>query len=171
MNIGEGISGAVFSDSERRYRYALWRIWEKMGDYLFFIGLNPSTANGTKDDPTIRRLIGFAKAWGFGGLYAGNLFSLVSADPYELWVQPSPELPGGPNDTAIKRMRELSTLVLVGWGTWGANAGLRPAEVLGLVGEPVYCLKTTKAGEPTHPLYQPLDSKLMRYYRKEPVHS
>ena len=166
MDIGVGISGAIFSDDNRRFRYALWRIWEQSGDYLLFIGLNPSTANGTKDDPTIRRLIGFAKAWGFGGLFAGNLFSLVSADPTRLFFDTSPELPGGPNDTAIKRMRELSTLALVGWGAWGENAGTRPTEVLALVGEPVFCLKVNKSGEPSHPLYLPSGTKLLRYYRK-----
>lgn len=165
MNIGGSISGALFSDDNRRFRYAIWRIWENNGDALLFIGLNPSTAHGTKDDPTIRRLVGFAKSWGFGGLFAGNLFSLVTANPDVLWHSSSPELPNGLNDTAIKRMRELSTLVLVGWGNEGRNARSRSKEVLALVGEPVYCLKITKAGEPSHPLYLPKHSKLIRYYR------
>ena len=166
MNIGEGISGAAFSDSNRRFRYALWRFWEPSGDKLFFLGLNPSTANDIKDDPTIRRLIGFAKSWGFGGLFAGNLFSLVSADPANLWFTPSPEQPNGPNDSAIKRMRELSTKVMVGWGNEGRNAGTRPGEVLALIGQPVFCIKTTKAGEPGHPLYMPLSSQLQPYVRE-----
>ncbi len=165
MNIGEGISGAVFSDSNRKFRYALWRIWERSGDYLFFIGLNPSTANGEKDDPTIRRLIGFARSWGYGGLYAGNLFSIVSANPSVLFFASSKEEPGGPNDIAIEEMRKLSKTVLVGWGECGRKAGLRPAAVLGLLGEHIYCLKVNKSGEPTHPLYQPLSSKLVPYAR------
>lgn len=167
MDIGHGISGAIFSDDDHHFRYALWRIWDKTLDTLLFIGLNPSTAGHIKDDATVRRLIGFAKVWGFGGLFVGNLFSLVTAEPARLFFNSSPELPGGPNDTAIKRMRELSTLVLIGWGTWGEQAGTRPVEVLGLVGEPVYCLRTTKAGEPGHPLYLPSSSKLIRYYRGE----
>ena len=76
MNIGGSISGALFSDDSRKYRYALWRIWDSSLDTLLFIGLNPSTAAHVQDDPTIRRLVGFAKAWGFGGLYAGNLSAL-----------------------------------------------------------------------------------------------
>ena len=167
MNIGGSISGALFSDDTRRFRFSLWRIWEETGDYLLFIGLNPSTANGVKDDPTIRRVINFAKSWNFGGLYCGNLFSLVSPDPNRLFFEACPELPGGPNNEAIKRMRELSTCVLVGWGEWGQNAGLRPSEVLALIGEPVYCLKVNKSGEPTHPLYLPANTKLSRYYRNE----
>lgn len=165
MNIDEGISGATFSDPERRYRYALWRTWYPDGDRLLFIGLNPSTANNIKDDPTIRRLIGFAKSWGFGGLFVGNLFSLVSANPDVLWFTPSTDQVNGPNDTAIKRMRELSTKVLVGWGDEGKNAGKRPESVLAILGEPVYCLKVNKSGEPSHPLYLPLSSKLEVYLR------
>ncbi len=166
MNIGGSISGATFSDNTRYFRYALWRRWETNGDHLLFIGLNPSTANDVEDDPTIRRLIGFAKSWGFGGLFAGNLFSLVTPEPDILFLHSSPELPDGPNDQAIKRMRALSTLALVGWGDWGMNAGTRPAEVLSLLGESVFCLKVNKSGEPTHPLYLPADTKLTRYYRK-----
>ncbi len=166
MNIGEGISGTVFSDSNRRFRYALWRFWQPSGDKLLFIGLNPSTATNITDDPTIRRLIGFAKSWGFGGLFAGNLFSLVAADPANLWFTSSPEQPDGPNDIAIKRMRELSTKVMVGWGNEGRNAGARPGEVLALIGQPVFCIKTTKAGEPGHPLYMPLSSQLIPYVRE-----
>ena len=166
MNIGKGISGAVFSGSDRRFRYALWRVWQPTGHRLLFIGLNPSTANDTKDDPTIRRLIGFAKAWDFGGLFAGNLFSLVTPSPDILWHSPSPEQPNGPNDTAINQMREHSSMVLVGWGNEGRHAGARPEEVLALLGEPVFCLKTTNAGEPGHPLYMPLSSEPIPYIRK-----
>ena len=164
MEIGGSISGALFNGTFS-CRYSLWRIWEKTGDYLLFIGLNPSTANGIKDDPTIRRLINFAKSWGFGGLFCGNLFSLVSSNPANLLYESAVELQGGPNDQAIKRMREIATLVLVGWGTWGIHASSRAEDVLALVGEPVHCLKVTRKGEPAHPLYMPADSKLMRYYR------
>lgn len=166
MEIGEGISGALFSEGNR-YRYALWRKWEIGGDNLLFIGLNPSTANDVRDDPTIRRMINFAKGWGFSGLFVGNLFSIVSADPLVLHFATSVEFPDGPNDVAIKRMRELCTLVIVGWGVYAKKVSIkRPAAVLDLVGEPIYCLKTTKVGEPSHPLYLPANTKLSRYYRK-----
>jgi hypothetical protein len=162
MNIGEGISGAVFSSSHE-FRYALWRIWQQNGAMLLYIGLNPSTANNIKDDPTIRRMVGFAKAWGYGGLYVGNLFSFVSSDPKLLHGQ----LGGGATDTALKKMRQLSSTVLVGWGNWGHQAGTRPTEVLAIVGDPVYCLKVTKMGEPSHPLYFCQNSKFIEYVRQE----
>lgn len=166
MEIGGSISGALFSDPNRKYRYALWRIWDRSRDKLLFIGLNPSTANDIYDDPTIRRLIGFAKAWGYGGLFAGNLFSLVTSDPEELWMAACTEQPLGPNDTAIKQMRELCSMVMVGWGADGQYAEKRPDAVLSLLGEPVYCLRITKSGEPGHPLYLPLSAQLKPYTRK-----
>lgn len=166
MKIGEGISGALFSEGAS-YRYALWRIWERSKPALLFIGLNPSTAAHYQDDPTIVRLANFAKTWSFGGLYAGNLFSVVSADPLVLHFPTSVEFPDGPNDTAIKCMRQLASTVLVGWGAYAKKVSKRRAEaVLDLVGEPVYCLGVTKTGEPKHPLYLPRETKLVEYYRK-----
>src|SRR5882724_4976365 len=72
-------NGAVLSDCER-YRYALWRRWAERPAVLF-VGLNPSTADALQDDPTIRRCIRFAKAWGYGALYMGNLFAFRATDP------------------------------------------------------------------------------------------
>jgi hypothetical protein len=165
MEIGGSTSGALFSDGNRKFRYALWRIWDRIEGTLLFVGLNPSTANELKDDPTIRRMIGFAKAFGFGGLYVANLFSIVSADPRVLFFESSTEQPGGPNDRAIQEMRKLASTVVVGWGEWGQNAGKRPSAVLALLGEPVFCLKVNRSGEPCHPLYLPKDTKLVRYSR------
>ncbi len=57
-----------------------WRIWDesKLCDVL---GLNPSTADETEDDPTIRRCINFAKTWGYGGLCMTNLFAYRATQP------------------------------------------------------------------------------------------
>ncbi len=165
MNIGESMSGAVFNDESRRFRYALWRIWDKSKEALLFIGLNPSTANETKDDPTVIRMVNFAKEWGYGGLYVGNLFSIVSANPDVLFFDSSVEQPNGPNDYALKQMNKICSTVLVGWGEWGQNAKLRPAQVITLMGERVFCLKVNKSGEPSHPLYLPASSKMMLYRR------
>jgi hypothetical protein len=58
----EMIKGA-FIDPTGNYRYKLWRDWDKYKPRVTFIMLNPSTADGKEDDPTIRRCINFAKAW------------------------------------------------------------------------------------------------------------
>jgi len=169
LKIGDSISGALFSE-DHKYRYSLWRIWDKTKEALLFIGLNPSTASDFKDDPTIIRLVGFAKGWGFGSIYAGNLRAIVSANP-EILLKP--ELFGNisqdVNDQAIKQMSKICSTVLVGWGEWGSKLGSRPDEVIELVGRPLFCLKVNKSGEPCHPLYLPRDSKLIQYFREVKV--
>jgi hypothetical protein len=60
-------AGAAFSE-DRRHRYELWRIWDRKVRKMVVIGLNPSTADETKNDPTIRRCIDFARRWGFARL-------------------------------------------------------------------------------------------------------
>ena len=48
--------GADFSNNGK-HRYRLWRIWDETKPYALCIGLNPSTANSEKNDPTINILI------------------------------------------------------------------------------------------------------------------
>lgn len=75
-------TGAEFSPC-KTYRYALWRRWSDAPPVLFVM-LNPSTANESQDDPTIRRCISFAKQWGHGGIIVGNLFAFRSPYPTDL---------------------------------------------------------------------------------------
>lgn len=67
-----------------RYRYSLRRRWADGGPPACWIMLNPSTADAEKDAPTIRRCIGFSKAWGHNALVVVNLFALRSTDPTAL---------------------------------------------------------------------------------------
>lgn len=64
-----------------RYRYTLWREWIGGEGFVQFIGLNPSTATDTEDDPTIRRCINYAKSWGYGGMCMTNLFAYRATLP------------------------------------------------------------------------------------------
>jgi hypothetical protein len=54
------IRTAVISE-DGVYRYVLYREWDVQLPTILFIMLNPSTADGDSDDPTIRRVINFAK--------------------------------------------------------------------------------------------------------------
>ena len=45
--------------SENKNRFLLKREWSKSKKKVLYIMFNPSNADETKDDPTIRRLINF----------------------------------------------------------------------------------------------------------------
>lgn len=70
-------SHAVLSE-DGVYRYRLTREWGENLDAckrVCFVMLNPSTADASKDDPTIRKCIGFATRLGFDALEVVNLFA------------------------------------------------------------------------------------------------
>lgn len=144
------LSSDAFLDSTGTYRYLLSRVWERDTGKVVFVMLNPSTADGTEGDPTIRRCVGFANAWGYGGMEVVNLFALRSTDPKQLLVHREPV--GAENDAAILEAVHEADLVVAAWGTMG-NRLQRDRVVLELLREKeVYCLRTTKDGHPGHPL-------------------
>lgn len=135
---------------DRFHRYALERRWGK-GPFIMFIGLNPSTADEERDDPTIRRCVGYAKAWGAGGLLMGNLFAWRATDPRELRTAWDPV--GPDNDAWLSTMCERSIFVVC---AWGANplAPVRAEHALFFLDpRKTRCLGRTKSGQPRHPLY------------------
>jgi hypothetical protein len=71
-------SSVFSSDAAKTWRYELRRVWDPTRGLVAFIGLNPSTADETHDDPTVRRCIGFARCWDFGGLIMLNAFAFQS---------------------------------------------------------------------------------------------
>jgi len=122
---------------------------------VLFIGLNPSTADAAVDDPTIRRCIGFAKAWGFGGLYMANLFAFRSTDPRGLLSASDPV--GPENDAILLKLTKMASLVVAAWGNHGAFMD-RASHVRALCGE-LSVLKLNHSGQPAHPLYLKKDVK------------
>ncbi len=79
----DGRSSAVLSP-DGVYRYQLVREWDRARPRVAFLMLNPSTADATQNDPTIRKCIAFARSWGCGSLEVVNLFAFRATDPREL---------------------------------------------------------------------------------------
>lgn len=73
-------SGAEFS-KDGCYRYKLWRVWNNLLPIAMVIGLNPSTANADKNDPTINNLIKILSKHSYGGFYMMNCFPIISPHP------------------------------------------------------------------------------------------
>lgn len=140
-----------------RYRYMLGRSWGA-GHRARFIMLNPSTADASQDDPTIRRCIGFARRWGLGGITVVNLYAYRATNPRELG---DVEDPVGPeNDRWIRWAVAGPGPVVAAWGVHGSP--VRAGQVLRIAGD-VECLGVTKAGAPRHPLYVRGDTELVSY--------
>lgn len=138
-------------DKSGLYRYNLVRLWDWTKPAICFCMLNPSTADSDSDDPTIRRCLGFARAWGYGRLEVVNLFAYRATRPIQLLEVPDPI--GPENDYFIVQAVHHASRVIVAWGALG-HYKQRNKTVIPLLGE-VYCLGTTGSGQPSHPLYQP----------------
>ncbi len=172
---------AEFSE-DRVYRYRLTRRWNH-GPRLVVIGLNPSTADETQDDPTVRRCIGYARDWGFAGLVMMNLFAYRATDPRELLRFTGNPI-GEDRTFGIIRNRNHSAIscevycalleggaVLAAWGAHGAHREestrarwllQKDCDRAGR-GHGIACLGLTAKREPRHPLYQPRDAKPMPF--------
>jgi len=123
---------------------------------VLWIMLNPSTANAERDDPTIRRCIGFSRAWGFGAMHAVNLFALRATDPAELARAPDPV--GPETDRQIVESTAGADTIIAAWGAH-TLARARAVEVLPLLAGPLRCLGVTASGAPRHPLYPPASTR------------
>lgn len=145
------------------YRYWLSRRLSMGERTVLFVGLNPSTADASQDDPTIRRCVGFARSWGFDRLYMGNVCGYRSTNPKLLPTIDDPVGPG--NQDALKWMTQRAELVVAAWGKNRLNCyastlagwilSLPQTRALGFNGD----------GTPKHPLYLPKDSQLLEIRR------
>lgn len=155
---GEVVRDALISPCGL-YRYDLSRRWSPGVGRVAFIGLNPSTADGLVDDPTIRRCIRFARDWGYGAMRMVNLFAYRTPDPRDLvdTAEAGIDPVGVGNDEILRRLGETCSLVVAAWGAHplAEHRALQVAHLL----PPLVALGVTKGGQPRHPLYMRADSR------------
>lgn len=177
-------AGADIS-ADGRYRYRLWREWRgcatdanwrwfgakdgaghELGEpkSVLFVMLNPSTADGEVDDPTIRRCVNFAKAWKYDRLEVVNLFAHRATDPKALLALGDMDEPYGVrNQEVIERAAQDAGVIVCAWGAHGSHLGQNET-VLGWLmdwGAPLMALGFTAGGHPRHPLYVRSDVALV----------
>ena len=150
------------------YRWSLKRSISNNKSSIIFIGLNPSRASLSIDDPTLRRILKFSFSWGYGSLIVINLFARISCSPGILRRCSNPI--GKKND------EELSNWIVqwaknplldlwLGWGNQGAFKN-RHLEVMSWLKKNAFerayqypsafgplALGLTSKGHPRHPLY------------------
>lgn len=142
-----------------QYRYDLVRYMRDACTPCVFVMLNPSTADATQDDATIRRCKAYAQSWGYGKLVVVNLFVFRATKPEDLKRADDPIGWKGP--------------IVCAWGVHGSHRG-RHWEVLDMIndlgGQPM-ALKVTKDKHPSHPLYLRRDLKPILYTDRPRVYS
>ena len=153
------IKSAVISP-DGVYRYRLERRWDELVSKKFtvcWIMLNPSVADATKDDPTIRKCMGFSQRWGYGGMIVVNLYAYRATSPQDLALAIALREAMGPmNVNAVGLALDDCDRAIV---AWGSNAPSPPREILKVLKyhqRNIECFRPlTKNGQPPHPLMLP----------------
>jgi hypothetical protein len=132
---------------------------------VLWIMLNPSTADDGANDPTIRRVCGFSRAWGFRKVEIRNLFAYRATDPADMAnaLRRMVDVIGVDNNQAISSAAASAMTIIAAWGAHEL-AGPRGRHVAKMLyPKQLRCLGTTKAGAPRHPLYVPASFVPLEY--------
>lgn len=163
------ISDAAVSECGA-YRMWLRRVWDRTKPVLMFCMLNPSTADAQTDDPTVRKCVGFATRFNYGGIVIVNLFSYRATDPKDLHLgitrMGMNYMVGPTNDATLNAVFWQHDLCVCAWGANARRYPGRVSEVLHLMHandcKPM-ALAYTHDGAPCHPLMLPYSCKLRPY--------
>lgn len=153
----------IFSP-DRVYRYVLIHQMDETNPsekLLFWIGLNPSTADEVQLDNTLRRVRGFTKREGYGGFIMANIFAFRATEPKDMYAAPDPV--GPDNDKWLLEMAKRVGKVVAAWGSHGTfmDRGLAVCRLL--KDFEIVCLATNANGTPKHPLYLRKDLPFIPY--------
>ena len=164
-------SSAILSP-DGLHRFRLDRAVQSQGAAFAFIGVNPSTADATVDDATVRKWRGFVRRWGGAKFSVANLFTYRATDVRELAKCDQPNVPLK-SDQHLDAVLRTADVIVPCWGNSGKiPKRLRPriGEVLRIayaLGKPVKCLGLTSSGDPKHPLMLGYDTPLVDFNNVE----
>lgn len=157
-------NGAVLSDCGS-FR---WRLDRHVGAgevVAVVIGINPSTADASLDDATVRKWRGFGQRLGWKRFIVGNVFGYRATDVRELRGIRDPFGPDYARHLA-EMLEEADVIV----PCWGSRTKLPPplrhclndmVERLRATGKPLRCWGLTASGDPTHPLMLGYNTQLV----------
>lgn len=148
------------------YRYRLEREVQDVGEVFAFFGVNPSTADATLDDATVRKWRGFTLRNGGRRFIVGNVFALRSTDPKGLSLVNDPYGPDQ-REHLCAIINDADVLIPCWGGLSKMPADLRsaPSQLLALMrlsGKPIFHFGLTGCGQPKHPLMLSYDTPLVR---------
>lgn len=150
-------SDAHFSE-DGRFRYWLLRCWDRALPLMAVIGTNPSQAGKEKNDPTIRKVIGFGERLGYGGFLMLNVGAFVATDPRK-WKDATD--PFGSENT-VENLRQYIALfraaeIIAAWGKpcMCSQRGQLRSEAIKRAIPGMKCWGKNGDGSPRHPLMLP----------------
>ncbi len=164
IGAGEGHASALISPCGL-YRYRLDRA-VGVGPTVAFLMVNPSTADGERDDATIRKVVGFSLRAGFGHVVVGNKFARRATDIRDLRGLSGAEARGPDNDHHLKRILCDAAVVIAAWGPLGKlpptlrNRWRTVVQLAAQFERPLQCLGVAADGHPRHPLMLSYDTPL-----------
>lgn len=156
-----------------KYRTRLDRqVMHNSGPTYAFFGINPSTADASIDDATVRKWTGFVRQWGGRQFIVGNVFSYRATDVKELDRQNRlhTSLFGPTHWDDIHSIIAEADVLIPCWGNSAkVNRNIRPCigellEVIRHCGKPVKCFgRNDSSGDPKHPLFLPYTTELVSW--------
>lgn len=159
-------SSAILSDC-CQYRYRLEREVAESGKVFAYFGINPSTADATIDDQTVKKWKGFTLRNGGARFLVGNVFAYRATKVAELKSVGDPH--GPENLRHILAIISEAEVLVPCWG----NATKVPRSLrhcIGVLenrlfesGKPVLCFGHTTKGDPTHPQMLGYNTPLVPY--------
>lgn len=165
MTVDPRVRSWATYDASGGYRYDLGRVWDESAPVAVWIMLNPSAANATHDDPTMRRVTGFTRREGLGGFVAVNLSAYCTHRPIDLRLAGDDVVDATNEAWVASTIAERSGPVIAAWGASATRLPCRPIPdvIAHLCDGDLWCFGTTKDGHPRHPLYLRGDTPLERW--------
>ncbi|SMQ64630.1 hypothetical protein SAMN06295905_1021 [Devosia lucknowensis] len=167
LRLGEGVRGDAVMSADGRYRQRMRRwLGETFPErYIVFIGMNPSTADATVDDPTCAREWTFARREGFSGMVKCNVGDYRATDP-KMLVASGISAVSPANLPMIRDAARGAARVVLCHGKLNkalAPAGRELVDTLRADGIDLWCFGSNGDGSPKHPLYLRADTPLVRF--------
>lgn len=145
---------------DRKYRYWLLRVWDESKPILAVICANPSKADETVNDPTVRKIIGFGTRLGFGGILIVNVAAFRATRPQDCYNALEPI--GAENTVEYLHAYFLEHKVeriVAAWGNVGARFDTHCKAIKSQIPN-LWCWGTNDNGSPRHPLMLPYDTAM-----------
>ena len=156
-----------------QYRYRLERTIAMDGPVYAFFGINPSTADASENDATVRKWIGFCKRWGASRFIVGNVWPLRSTHVRARATAPRWIGVGLDNQRHILAMAAEADILVPCWGDRAKVPRAMHNELddllslLRATGKPLRHFGLTKGGDPKHPLMLGYDTPLVPWNSSE----